>query len=99
MPSGAGLKPERRAAGRGCAVGRAREWGTPGGCHRVDSRGGPGGRRCVAVGRRRKGRRSLMRPLGDRRARVRFEVVGSFWGTVDLAEPARVININRTGAL
>ena len=40
-----------------------------------------------------------MRPLGDRRARVRFEVVGSFWGTVDLIEPARVININRTGAL
>ena len=40
-----------------------------------------------------------MRPLGDRRARVRYEVVGSFWGTLDVTEPARVININRTGAL
>src|SRR5262245_29144056 len=40
-----------------------------------------------------------MRPLGDRRSRVRFEVLGSFWGTVDVGEPARLVNINRTGAL
>jgi c-di-GMP-binding flagellar brake protein YcgR len=40
-----------------------------------------------------------MKPLGDRRTRVRFEVVGSFWGTVDVGEPARLVNISRTGAL
>ena len=40
-----------------------------------------------------------MKPLGDRRARVRFEVVGSFWGRADVSETARVVDINRTGAL
>jgi len=40
-----------------------------------------------------------MKPLGDRRARVRFEVVGALWGTVDINESARIVNINRTGAL
>ena len=40
-----------------------------------------------------------MKPLGDRRGRVRFEVVGSFWGMADVSETARVVDINRTGAL
>jgi hypothetical protein len=30
---------------------------------------------------------------------VRFEVVGTFWGTLEVMEPASVLNINRTGAL
>jgi len=37
--------------------------------------------------------------LGDRRARVRLEVVGALWATLELAEPARVVNISRDGAL
>jgi hypothetical protein len=41
----------------------------------------------------------MNKPLGDRRARVRFEVVGSFWGMADVSETARVVDINRTGAL
>jgi PilZ domain len=40
-----------------------------------------------------------MRPLGDRRARVRLEVVGVLWGTLDVASAARVVNISRQGAL
>lgn len=38
-------------------------------------------------------------PLGDRRSRVRLEVVGSLWGTIDVHEPARVLEISKGGAL
>jgi hypothetical protein len=41
----------------------------------------------------------LSRPLGDRRARVRFEVLGTLRGTLELAESARVVNISAHGAL
>ena len=37
--------------------------------------------------------------LGDRRSRVRLEVVGALWATLELSEPARVVNISRDGAL
>jgi hypothetical protein len=37
--------------------------------------------------------------LGDRRSRVRLEVVGALWATVELTEPARLVNISREGAL
>jgi hypothetical protein len=37
--------------------------------------------------------------LGDRRARVRLEVVGALWATLELSEPARVVNISKDGAL
>ena len=40
-----------------------------------------------------------MRPLGDRRVRIRFEVVGTLHGTLELSEPARVINLSTGGAL
>lgn len=40
-----------------------------------------------------------MKPLGDRRLHVRLEIVGSLWGTLDLTEPGRVLNISPTGAL
>ncbi len=40
-----------------------------------------------------------MKPFGDRRARVRYEVVGALFGVLELAEPAHVINISTTGAL
>ena len=40
-----------------------------------------------------------MRPLGDRRARVRLEVVGVLWGSLEVTPTARVLNISRTGAL
>ena len=40
-----------------------------------------------------------MRPLGDRRARIRLEVVGVLWGTLEATPTARVLNISRTGAL
>ena len=40
-----------------------------------------------------------MRPLGDRRTSVRLEVVGELWGSVELTEPAQVVNISRAGAL
>jgi PilZ domain len=40
-----------------------------------------------------------MRPLGDRRIRVRFEVVGRLSGTLELSEPARAVNISAKGVL
>jgi hypothetical protein len=40
-----------------------------------------------------------MIPLGDRRIRIRFEVVGSLHGTLELAEPPRVLNLSAGGAL
>lgn len=41
----------------------------------------------------------LIRPLGDRRGRVRFEVLGTLRGTLELTESARVVNISANGAL
>jgi hypothetical protein len=41
----------------------------------------------------------LTKPLGDRRARVRFEVLGTLRGTLELTESARVVNISVQGAL
>jgi hypothetical protein len=40
-----------------------------------------------------------MRPLGDRRIRIRFEVVGTLHGTLELSEPAKVLNLSAGGAL
>jgi hypothetical protein len=40
-----------------------------------------------------------MRPLGDRRSRIRLEVVGSLWGSLEIDREAKLINISRTGAL
>src|SRR5262245_34203774 len=40
-----------------------------------------------------------MASLGDRRARVRMEVLGTLWGTLELREAARVLNISASGAL
>lgn len=40
-----------------------------------------------------------MRPLGDRRRRIRLEVVGSLWGTLEIDRQAQLMNISRTGAL
>ena len=40
-----------------------------------------------------------MRPLGDRRRRIRLEVVGSLWGTLEIDRQATLINISRSGAL
>jgi len=37
--------------------------------------------------------------LGDRRARVRFEVLGTLRGTLELPETAELINISAHGAL
>jgi hypothetical protein len=40
-----------------------------------------------------------MRPLGDRRRRIRLEVVGSLWGALEVDREAHLVNISRTGAL
>jgi hypothetical protein len=40
-----------------------------------------------------------MRPLGDRRRRIRLEVVGSLWGTLEVERLATLMNISRTGML
>ena len=40
-----------------------------------------------------------MRPLGDRRRRIRLEVVGSLWGSLEVDREAQLVNISRTGAL
>ena len=40
-----------------------------------------------------------MQPLGDRRANVRFDVVGSLWGQLEFTERAPIANISATGAL
>ena len=40
-----------------------------------------------------------MRPLGDRRRRIRLEVVGSLWGALEIDRQAELMNISRTGAL
>ena len=43
--------------------------------------------------------RDGMRPLGDRRRRIRLEVVGSLWGALEVERQAQLVNISRTGAL
>jgi hypothetical protein len=40
-----------------------------------------------------------MRRIGDRRSAVRLEVVGALWGTLEVRKRARVVNLNRDGAL
>jgi hypothetical protein len=40
-----------------------------------------------------------MRRLGDRRRRIRLEVVGSLWGTLETEQQAQLVNISRAGAL
>jgi hypothetical protein len=40
-----------------------------------------------------------MKPLGDRRIRARFDVIGALWGLLELTESAHVVNISTTGAL
>ena len=40
-----------------------------------------------------------MRAPGDRRAQVRFEVFGAFWGTFDAGDAVRVYNLTPQGAL
>lgn len=40
-----------------------------------------------------------MRAPGDRRARVRFEVFGAFWGTFEGGDAVGVRNLTRHGAL
>ena len=40
-----------------------------------------------------------MRRVGDRRSAVRLEVVGSLWGTLEFHKQARVLDLNREGAL
>lgn len=41
----------------------------------------------------------MMRAPGDRRARVRFEVFGAFWGTFEAGDAVKVRNLTRHGAL
>jgi hypothetical protein len=41
----------------------------------------------------------MMRAPGDRRAQVRFEVFGAFWGTFDTGDTVRVVDLSRHGAL
>lgn len=41
----------------------------------------------------------LLRAPGDRRARVRFEVFGAFWGTFEAGDAVGVRNLTRHGAL
>ena len=45
------------------------------------------------------GRSGVMRAPGDRRAHVRYEVFGAFWGTFDAGESARVHDLTHYGAL
>jgi len=40
-----------------------------------------------------------MSALGDRRRRVRHEVVGALWGTLEVDEPARLVDVSPGGAL
>ncbi len=39
------------------------------------------------------------RRLGDRRVKPRFEFVGQLWGALETAEPLRLCNLGRGGAL
>ena len=40
-----------------------------------------------------------MRSAAGRRDRVRFEVFGPFWGTFDVGEPVKVLDLSPSGAL
>ena len=40
-----------------------------------------------------------MRRVGDRRVRVRLDVVGSLWGTLETRKRAQLVDLNETGAL
>ena len=40
-----------------------------------------------------------MRPMGDRRASVRVEIVGTLWARLEITQPTRVIDIGPGGAL
>ena len=40
-----------------------------------------------------------MKSFGDRRSNVRLEIVGALWGTLQLSESARVLNISPGGAM
>ena len=46
-----------------------------------------------------RGAADRMRPLGDRRRRIRLEVVGSLWGALQTERQAHLLNISRSGAL
>jgi hypothetical protein len=39
------------------------------------------------------------RRLGDRRSRVRYEIVGQLWGSLETLEPLEIHNLSRGGAL
>ena len=41
----------------------------------------------------------MTKPLGDRRAHVRFDVVGTMYGLLETTETTRVVNISPRGAL
>ncbi|HWW82030.1 MAG TPA: PilZ domain-containing protein [Vicinamibacterales bacterium] len=41
----------------------------------------------------------MMKPLGDRRARVRFEVLGTLSAALEVIESAKLVNISKRGAL
>jgi hypothetical protein len=41
----------------------------------------------------------MTKPLGDRRAHVRFDVVGTLYGLLETTETTRVLNISPNGAL
>jgi hypothetical protein len=41
----------------------------------------------------------MMRVAGDRRSRLRFEVFGAFWGTLDAGDAVHVRNLTPYGAL
>jgi hypothetical protein len=53
---------------------------------------GPGG-----VGR--KGGGGMKRRIGDRRAKIRFEIVGDLWGSIDTTTSLIIRNLGREGAL
>lgn len=40
-----------------------------------------------------------MRPLGDRRAQVRYDVVGALFGRLDAGTSVRILNVSTIGAL
>jgi hypothetical protein len=41
----------------------------------------------------------MMKPLGDRRVRVRFEVLGTLSAALEVIESAKLVNISKRGAL
>ena len=40
-----------------------------------------------------------MRRVGDRRTRVRLDVVGALWGTLETHKRAQIVDLSDTGAL